>query len=326
MTRAATMRDVAERAGVAVSTVSRVISHPDRFSPSTRDAVLRAARELDYQAGPRGPRRRVSITSVAVLVPDITNPFNFDIIRGSQERLRASGYIQIVVDTEESAETEAHYLDLLGPTSAGIILTASRLTDQQILAAAERFRIVTVNRSVPGVPNVIVNSAAAFDQAVTHLASLGHRHICYVAGPNSSWSNRQRWEACEHAAARIGVTAVRIGPYAPKTASGAAAADAFLTTGATAGIAFNDLIAIGMLQRLAGRGFGVPEDISLIGCDDIFGADFCYPPLTTITAPTHRIGLEATTLPTESSTPSQTVTLPVHLTIRSSTGPARATR
>jgi LacI family transcriptional regulator, repressor for deo operon, udp, cdd, tsx, nupC, and nupG len=254
-------------------------------------------------------------------VPDITNPFNFDIIRGSQERLRASGFIQIVVDTEESAGTEAHYLDLLGPSSAGIILTASRLTDQQILAAAERFRIVTINRSVPGVPNVIVNSAAAFDQAVTHLASLGHRHICYIAGPASSWSNRQRWEACEQAAARIGVSAVRIGPYAPKTASGPAAADEFLSTGATAGIAFNDLIAIGMLQRFASRGFGVPEHISLIGCDDIFGADFCHPPLTTVTSPADQAGRTLIDL-LLGTRPAAQVVLPAELRVRDSTGPA----
>ena len=92
------------------------------------------------------------------------------------------------------------------------------------------------------------------------------------------------------AAEERGVDVCRLGPFAPKTQSGAAAADAAVHSGVTACIAFNDLIAIGMLQRLRERGIRVPEDMSVVGCDDIFGADFCNPPLTTMASPIEQAG------------------------------------
>jgi LacI family transcriptional regulator len=127
------------------------------------------------------------------------------------------------------------------------------------------------------------------------------------------------------AGARLGLETVTLGPFAPKTTSGGAAADALLNTGATAAIAFNDLLAIGMLQRLAARGVVVPDQISLVGCDDIFGADFCSPPLTTLTAPVMQAGRQAIALLLEQAERSprsagRSVVLPVHLTIRGSTG------
>jgi len=112
--------------------------------------------------------------------------------------------------------------------------------------------------------------------------------------------------------------------------SGSAAADSLLNTGATAAIAFNDLLAIGMLTRLRERGVGVPEEVSIVGCDDIFGADFCHPPLTTLTAPIERAGRMAVSMLlsrlTEGSDAAarQSVVLPTHLTVRDSTGPAGA--
>jgi LacI family transcriptional regulator len=131
-------------------------------------------------------------------------------------------------------------------------------------------------------------------------------------------------------ATSYGVTARRVGPFSPKKTAGAAAADAVLTTGATACIAFNDLLAIGMLMRLRERGVRVPEDLSIVGCDDIFGADFCNPPLTTLTAPIEQAGRVAVSMllarldPTAAAPGRQVATLPTHLTVRSSTGPAPA--
>jgi len=325
--RPVTMRDVAERAGVAVSTVSRVVSTPDRISPATRQVVLKAIRDLGYSSAAARPQRR-GLASVALLVPDITNPFYFDIIRGSQERLRDSGYTQLLIDTEESPDNERASLELLEESASGAILAATRLSDEELEEWSGRLPLVTVNREIPGVPSVMVDTPAAFGQAVEHLASLGHRHVCYVSGPEKSASNERRWTACEAAGERLGIEIVRIGPFNPKPQSGAAAADAVLVTGATAAIAFNDILAIGMLRRFAERGVPVPGQVSVTGCDDIFGADFCSPPLTTITAPTRRIGREATSMLlarlTNAGTRVRTVELPVFLTIRGSTGQAPA--
>jgi LacI family transcriptional regulator len=208
----------------------------------------------------------------------------------------------------------------------GFILAASRLSDAQLAEAAKTQPLVTINRA--STPTVVIDTPSAIVQALEHLASLGHRRVCYVSGPPTSWSNQKRWEVFEKESALRGMETYRTGPYVPKTTSGAAAADAAVRTGASACIVFNDLLAIGMLQRLRERGIRVPEDISIIGCDDIFGADFCNPPLTTIASPIEQAGRVAVTMllsqlnPVPGGTRRQLTVMPTHLTVRGSTGSA----
>ncbi|SDT01808.1 transcriptional regulator, LacI family [Microlunatus soli] len=348
-----TIHDVAARAGVAASTVSRALNNPGRVNAVTRERVQKIAAELNYV--PSSQARALSsgkTKTVALLVPDITNPFYFDLIRGTQHQLKAAGYTQVLLDTEESADQESGSLDQLQKTCDGVVLTASRLTDEQIVTASRSRPLVTINRNVHGVPSVLIDSPQAIGQAVDHLVSLGHRRICYISGPPNSFSNRWRWRALNEAIRaryRSGVArdveAVRVGPFSPKTTSGAAAADAVVNSGATACIAYNDLLAIGMLRRFRDRGIAVPDEISIIGCDDIFGSDFCDPPLTTMTAPIEQAGRAAITMllgllnPLIPGLPGgdrltgtvpqprqkigqRRVMLPTHLTIRSTTGPA----
>ncbi|HWN36775.1 MAG TPA: substrate-binding domain-containing protein, partial [Pseudonocardia sp.] len=136
------------------------------------------------------------------------------------------------------------------------------------------------------------------------------------------------WEALREAAQEKELTAVRLGPYPPFMAGGPAAADAAIGSGATAVIAFNALLAIGVLRRCADRGIRVPEDISIAGYDDIFGADFCSPPLTTVASPIQDVGRAAVDLLLGRLTTHQGrrephgVTLPCYLRIRDSTGRA----
>lgn len=324
----ATLRDVARAAGVATSTVSRVLSEPGRISPATTAAVQRAVQELGYEARqrtPAGPDAKPR--AVALLVPDITNPFYFDIIHGTQEQLKAAGYTQLLVDTEESADVEESALESVIPSARGVILAASRLSTGALAGAAERVPLVALNRNDAGVPAVLIDPGYGIHQAFQHLVSLDHSRIAFISGPAQSWSSQWRWQVFEEAARENGVDAVRLGPYSPKQTSGAAAADALLTSKASACIAFNDLLAIGMLRRLRTRGIKVPQDVSIIGCDDIFGADFCNPPLTTITAPVEQAARVATSMllnrlgggPLAARQVSQ---LPTHLTVRESTGPA----
>ncbi len=326
--RRATIHDVAARAGVATSTVSRALSDPGRISPKTRALVLQAAADLKYVPNSRSrPPQAVRTGAVALLVPDITNPFYFDIIHGTQEQLKAAGYTQLLVDTEESADVELAALESMMAAADGVILAASRLPEAVLADAAARIPLVTVNRNDSVVPTVLIDTTMGVQQAVEHLVSLNHRRLAFISGPAKSWTNQWRWQAFEAAAQRHGVQALRIGPYAPKPTSGAAAADAVLISSATACVAFNDLLAIGMLQRFIARGVNVPGDISIVGCDDIFGANFCNPPLTTITAPIEQAGRVATSmllarLGGGSSAGHLMTRLPTHLTVRESTGPA----
>jgi LacI family transcriptional regulator len=262
-----------------------------------------------------------------VLVSDVTNPFYFGLISGSQQVLKAAGYAQFLIDTEDSGEHEAETLHAMRHTLDGAILAASRLPERALAAVAAQIPLVTVNRNVPGVMSVVMDTPTGIGQAVEHLISLGHRDIVYVSGPVNSWSNRARWRAMNAAAARHGTRFQRIGPFPRGRHSGSAAADAVLITGATAFIAFNDLLAIGMLSRLRERGIRVPADVSAVGCDDVFGADFCNPPLTTLTTPIEQAGRVAVSmLLARLKQPAAPVTrravvLPTHLTIRESSGP-----
>ena len=331
--RPATIHDIAALCGVAASTVSRALSTPDRVNIRTRERIRAAAAELNYTPNSQAKALSSGRTgAVGVLVPDITNPFYFDLIRGTQLQLKAAGYTQLLVDTEESDEVEASAMEQLRKGADGIIVAASRLSDDVLLAAAANIPLVAVNRDVPGVPAVIIDTPSATSQALDHLISLGHTRVAYVAGPATSQSSERRWTALSAAADVRGVEVLRLGPFAPTTQSGAAAADAAVHSRVSACIAFNDLIAIGMLQRLQARGIRVPDDMSIVGCDDIFGADFCNPPLTTMASPIEQAGRVAVSMLLARLNPlagggrrSRSV-MPTHLTVRGSTGPARQER
>jgi LacI family transcriptional regulator, repressor for deo operon, udp, cdd, tsx, nupC, and nupG len=329
--RPATIHDIAAMCGVAASTVSRALSTPDRVNIRTRQRIQAAAAELNYLPNSQAKALSSGRTgAVGVLVPDITNPFYFDLIRGTQLQLKAAGYTQLLVDTEESDEVEASTLEQLRKTADGVIVAASRLTDDALLAAAGKAPLVTINRDVTGVPAVIIDTPSATSQALDHLISLGHTRVAYIAGPLTSQSSERRWTALSEAAQDRGVEVRNLGPFAPKTQSGAAAADAAVHSGVTACIAFNDLIAIGMLQRLRERGIRVPEEMSIVGCDDIFGADFCNPPLTTMASPIEQAGRVAVSMLLAKLNPlagggirTRSV-MPTHLTVRGSTAAAPA--
>ena len=328
--RAATLRDVAERSGVAVSTASRALTKPGRVSETTAQRVLDAARELGYSASAAGRALSSGRTwTVALVVPDITNPFFFGVIRGTQSRLREGGYAHVLVDTEESVEAEERALRSLRRSVDGVILAASRLDDDSLVRWSADVPLVTLNRTFPALesPSVVIDTPSGAVQALEHLASLGHRRVAYAGGPRTSWSDGRRRNALAQAAQRLGVELTGLGPYAPQREAGPAAADAAVQSGATAVLAFNDLLAFGMLERLEHRGVRVPDEMSVVGCDDVFGADLVRPSLTTVRAPLEKAGHHAAELLLASLDPlhprvGAPVELPTHLVVRESSGPA----
>jgi DNA-binding LacI/PurR family transcriptional regulator len=340
--RPVTINDVAARAGVAPSTVSRALSDPGRGNPRTRERIRAVARELNYVPNSQAQALTSGRTgTIALLVSDVTNPFYFGIIRGTQQRLKAAGYAELLIDTEDSGDVEADMLHKMRRSLDGAILAASRLPEDALARLAGEIPLVTLNRNVRGVQSVVIDSPSGIGLAVEHLVGLGHRDIVYVSGPENSWSNQARWHAMAGAAARHGLTFARLGPFPPGRRSGAAAAEAVLAAKATACVVFNDLLAIGMLTSFRQRGVAVPGRVSVVGCDDIFGADFCDPPLTTLSAPAEEAGRAAVSLllarldgrdePEPGTAPGATKTatkalrrgvlLPTNLTVRESTGP-----
>jgi LacI family repressor for deo operon, udp, cdd, tsx, nupC, and nupG len=329
MVRRVTIHDVAREAGVAASTVSRTFSAPDRISAQTRERVVTIAHRMGYRPNPvaRALPRGKTLT-LALLVPDITNPFFFGLIRGAERQAATAGYTLVLADTGESAAMERTHIERLTGGADGFVLASSRLGDDALRAAIAGAPAVVVNRQISGLPSVVINEEQGMRQAVDHLVSLGHRSIAYLGGPANSWSNRAKWRALQAATRQHGIAIERLGPFSPTVAGGAAAADAALIAGTTAVIAFNDLLAIGTQMRLHARGIDVPADVSVVGCDDIFGADFCRPPLTTLAADIEQAGRSAIDLllGTLRDTSPEKFVLASHLRIRESTGPAKEQR
>jgi LacI family transcriptional regulator len=277
-----TIKQVAEEARVSRATVSRAFSRPHLLSQETVERVRRVSDRLGYV--PNHTARALSTGragNIALVVPDITNAFFAGLMRGAQAKAREQGYATFLGDSDETPELEDLLLAKLSAQVEGFILVSSRLAEKRILEHARRRPFVLINRDLSELPRLLINTAPSYEQGVEHLGSLGHRAIAYVAGPALSWSNRQRETAVATASMRLGINLVRIPTVRPSFEAGRACTDSLLKAGVTAALAFDDVMAQGIIAGLAHRGLAVPSDFSLIGCDGIVAA-MSYPPLTSV--------------------------------------------
>lgn len=328
---AATIRHVARAAGVSPSTVSRALARAELVSPPTRDRVLRAAEQLGYQPS-RVARALVTgrTGNLGLIVPDLANPFFPGVVKGMQARVHAAEHAVFVADSDEDAAAELGLARSLARQVDGLVLCSPRIAEDEIVALAERIAVVLMNRRVGTIAAVTVDSGDGMRQAVAHLAALGHRRVAHVAGPSSSWSAVQRVRGLRTAAAAADVALVEVGTFPPRFESGVAAADLVLASGATAVVAYNDVVALGLLSRFSDRGIDVPGRISVVGCDDIAMAAMSKPSLTSVVIPKEEAGRAAADLllrildrrdGTEGTEGTQ-VELSAQLMVRGSTGPA----
>jgi LacI family transcriptional regulator len=277
-----TIKEVAEAAGVSRATVSRAFGKPALLSPATVDHVRSIASQLGY--APNQVARALSTGragNIGLIVPDIANPFFSTLIRAAQAYAYSVGYSTILGDSDEFPALEDVLLGKLAPQVEGFILASPRLSMKRIKIHASRRPLVLINRDVAGMPQVLIDAAAGFEEAVDLLVSLGHRSVSYVGAPKESWANRQRQSAVLNAAARNDIVANVLHVPRPDYDAGRAAAAQVLATGATAVLAVDDLVAQGIMAGLNERNVSVPRDMSVIGCDDIIAAT-THPPLSTI--------------------------------------------
>jgi DNA-binding LacI/PurR family transcriptional regulator len=323
----ASIHDVADHAGVSVATVSRSFTAPHTVREATRRGVLSAATELGYRPN-RAARGLITgrTGNVGVIVPDLGNPYFHAVLKGAQARAREADYAVFVADGQESAGEEEALIGAMSKQVDGIVLCSSRLAPATLAALEPAPAVVLLNRRVPGLPAVVVDSAGGMRQAMGHLTSLGHSRCAFVSGPRRSWSNQQRLRGLRAAARSARAEIVTIGPVAPQFASGAQVAERVLRTGATAVLAYNDLVAVGIVRRLAELGVRVPDQLSVVGFDDIPLAAMVTPPLTTVAAPTALAGRAAVEMllhrldgPAGQPAPADVRKLPATLVVRGST-------
>jgi LacI family repressor for deo operon, udp, cdd, tsx, nupC, and nupG len=283
---AATIYDIAKLAGVNPSTVSRALSRPERVSLKTRKIVIDAAAELNYQVNPFARALPTGRTqTMGLIVADITNPTFFEIIRGAGQSAALRDYTLVLAESAESGVAELTAARRMLASVDGLILAGPRMEDEDIRILAREKHVVVINREVSGVSCVIPDSARGISQAVRTLAANGHRKVVFVAGPLRSWMSARRWEGVQAACQWSKLEAVRLDSASPTLDGGRQVARAVRESGATAVMAYNDLLAIGLMQELQAAGILVPDALSIVGFDDIFGADFTTPPLTTIRSP-----------------------------------------
>ncbi len=214
---AVTIRDVAAAAGVHPATASRAFSAPHLLRPATRDAVLAAAARLGYRPNQTARALTTGRTShLAVIVPDIANPFFPPLIKAAQRSAREHGYQVFVADTDEDPATEEEVVTALARRVDGLLLVSPRLPGDAVARlAAGPPPLVLVNRSVPGLPAVLMDVGGGTEAAVAHLADLGHRRIVLLGGPRGSWTGGEMRRHAAGAAARLGVDLAVRGPNAP---------------------------------------------------------------------------------------------------------------
>ena len=295
---AVSARDVARVAGVSISTVSRAIAKPNDVAPATLAKVLDTARGMGYRPNLAARGLITGRTGIiGLIVPDLENPFFASVTKGVQSKARDAGYAVIISDSDEDPSQEADLVRELCQRVDGMVMCSPRAPDHVITALARECTLVLVNRRCGDVPTVEIDNLEGIRLAMVHLRALGHRTIAYVGGPSSSWSNMRRLEALRTVVAQSADTElIDLGSFQPYVSGGVAAGDLVIASEASAVLAYNDLVAYGLLDRFRQRGVRVPEDISVVGVDDVPMSALTTPSLTSVGIPLVNCGRAATAM------------------------------
>lgn len=292
MLKRATLADVARAAGVSLMTVSRVINNKPGVSEKVRQEILELAAEMDYQPSKiaRGLATR-QMNTMGLVVPCISNPFYAQIAQGVEDTAFENGYNVFLINTHADLDREQTALDSLGAQQiSGAILCSFIGPDTKVLKSIDRFpAVIFVNRELKKrLPNVVlinVNDLRAAQEAVQHLLEQGRRRIAFIGAPKSSLSGQRRLEGYLAALKnkRDTFDPSLIVHVMPDTSTGKEAAKMLFTRhpDIDAILAFNDLVAIGAMQACQAIGKKIPDDVAIIGADDIPLASLVHPPLST---------------------------------------------
>jgi LacI family transcriptional regulator len=320
--RSPSIVDVASLAGVHPGTVSRALSHPERVAPETRVRIEAAIKELRFVPNRAARGLKVGRTgNVAVIVPDITNPHFAALVRAVEHAARRAALQVLLVDTGEQPRLEVEAARSLTNEVDGFIVLSPRRLHRELEALGTK-PPVFVNRPVSGYASVLLRTAPAINEALRHLASLGHTSLAYLRGPSGSWATAERREAVRRTSRATGTRLVELPGSAPTFEAAAELVDGIVASGVTAVMAFNDQMALGVLAGLAQRGISVPHDVSIVGCDDVPMAAMVAPSLTTVGMPIERAGETAVSLLNDGS---PSIDLFATFVPRGSTGPVTAT-
>ncbi|HMI34019.1 MAG TPA: LacI family DNA-binding transcriptional regulator [Propionibacteriaceae bacterium] len=295
--RSRTIADVARRAGVSLATVSRVMNGNPSVDEAMAEKVRAAAAELNYTASPLARSLVLGKTNtIAVVVPDLENPSFHGVLRGLSRAAARDGYHILIADSAESVAEEKILAVETRRRCDGIVLCAPRMAEADLQPLLEELKpVVLVNRDSGSVstPVVAADHRTALVELIDLLYGYGHRSLVYLAGVPQSASNTRRIEAIHEYLDDHPDVAIQILPCGVSFECGYEAAARVLATSATGALAFNDLVAMGLMSAFSERGVNVPGHISVVGFDDIPFARYITPPLTTASVPGKELGEQA---------------------------------
>lgn len=324
---AATIKDVAKLAGVAVSTVSYAMNNSPKISEETKRKVYRAAKELNFR--PSGAARNLKkrkTQTIGLFLYDLGGPFYSQVIEGVQEVVASHGFNLVVCSTYGGENSSAHRF-MLEQFVDGAIIMGSSISDSLILqVASESFPIVVLDRELKGdyVHNVLITYEQGAYDAVTHLIKLGRRKIEFLSGPVTSFDNSLRYNGYKRALEDHGLKVpkkismfgrcLEVGGYqaAKVMLAGSQLPDAIFSA--------NDEMAIGAIRAMTEVGVQVPDDMAVVGFDNINLGPYVTPPLTTIGHSKYEVGAIATQLMFSAQREGNSILLPTQLVVRSSCG------
>jgi LacI family transcriptional regulator len=326
------LREVADRAGVAMSSVSRVLSgHPD-VSPAMRTRVMAVVSELGYEPNLLASSlRRGSTMTVAFVVRDISSPLFSEIVLGAETHLRESGYTMLLTNSEGSSALDVAHISLFRRRRVdGLLLSLSDESDPSTLDEIGRLSVpyVLIDREIPsslGASAVLCDHAAGVERVTEHLHALGHRRVALVAGPLRVRPSRELKRGFDAACARLGVTpVVETGELSGELGRDAAMRVLSARPRPTAVIAGFSRILPGVLRAMGTLGLRVPGDVSLVTFDDVPMLEFVDPPIATVSRDPLAVGREAARLLLGriAGEPPSATGIPTHFNARESCGPA----
>jgi LacI family repressor for deo operon, udp, cdd, tsx, nupC, and nupG len=328
--RVRTVKEIAAIANVSVATVSRALQRPEIVSEETRRRIHEVVKRLGYTPNALARNLRTARTRLIVaLVPDISNPFFSEVIRGIEQVAYETGYSVLLGETQSDLVREQAYADMVAARQAdGIVTMFHRIPN---IPFEGRLPVVNACEYVKdsAISSVYIDNVAAATNAVNYLVTLGHREIAFIAGPASSPICVDREQGYHLALERAGLTfnpaLTAVGDFSIE--AGERAIELFLSQGHPFSAVFcsNDEMAIGAMRALISRGLRVPEDVSIVGFDDIRFSRYTSPSLTTVAQPKNALGREAMTMLIEllndPEVPPRKRVLSAELVVRGSTGP-----
>lgn len=303
--RRVTIDDVAKLAGVSYQTVSRVINDKPDVSAATRQRIQNIIAETGYRPSHIARSLATARTAtIGLVVPDISNPFFSAIARGVEQVAAAQGYTVLLCSTGEDASRELDVLHMLDERYVdGVIVCGLREEDALLQQALSPFRaVVLVNRRLAGetIPAIMVDDVLGGYVATQHLLQLGHTAVGFMAGPTTSYSGAKRRQGYNQALAEAGIVRQDgwIQHCIPTVAGGEAAARQLLASHPelSALFCYNDLVAVGAMRHCMTAGWRVPEEIAIVGFDDIMLAGLISPALTTCHVPRVEMGSQAVSM------------------------------